>query len=156
MRLDSVVPVRAGSVAFDVDARELGLAHVDASLVLVLVKGGRDRQPALGPSRPDEIDHWFVTTERLALPAQTNAGEQPVLNLVPLACPGRIVTDRNRDGDLVREALQVQCPRSVVLILDNPGQATRTAFLRGRSVSSTAGPQRLLSRGQDETNFTDH
>ena len=47
---------------------------------------------------------WWVT-ERFAAPVLRDEGEQAVLDLVPLARARRQVTDRDREAELVGEAL---------------------------------------------------
>src|SRR5438876_10554217 len=58
----------------------------------------------------DEIDDGFIVHERAAAPVQADEREEAMLGLVPFARPRRIVTDRDRHRDLIRERLQAELP----------------------------------------------
>src|SRR5439155_49776 len=68
-------------------------------------------QTGRGAGGTDEIDDHRETHERLAAPVGADVREEPVLDLVPLAGPGRKVTDGDRHTRAVGQPLQFPFPQ---------------------------------------------
>jgi len=102
-------------VAPELDLVELLVGHLDSSLILVRVQNRLDFEPGARLSAADQIDDRLIIDQRLASPIQTDKREEPVLDFVPLAGSGWVVTDRDRYLDLVRHLLQVEltCAKSI-------------------------------------------
>src|ERR1700676_1552298 len=84
----------------------------DSGLIVVGVQDCLDCQSAPCARAADQIDHRFKVQQGPASPVQTDEGEETMLDLIPLAGARRIVTDGDRDGNLVRELLQFHFPGS--------------------------------------------
>src|SRR2546425_1216577 len=55
-------------------------------------------EPGRGTGGANEIDDHRETHQRLATPVGADVGKEPMLDLVPLAGPGRQVTDGDRQA----------------------------------------------------------
>ena len=77
----------------------------------------RDRVP-IGPEdratvrRPNQAHDGGEVDERRAAPVHRDVREQPMLDPVPLACPRRKMTDRDRQARTVGELLQLPLPQA--------------------------------------------
>src|SRR2546427_2093953 len=81
-------------------------------LVFPCIQNRLDGQPTLGRGSSDEVHDGLETDERPPLPVHADEGEEPMLDLVPLARSRRVVTDRNRHPHLIRELLEMKFPCS--------------------------------------------
>ena len=64
-----------------------------------------DGQPLGGRGSRDELHDRFVVAQRFAAPVRRDEREEPVLDLVPLAGPGREVAGRDRALRVIGQAL---------------------------------------------------
>src|SRR5579859_5532566 len=64
-----------------------------------------------GRGRRDELDDDLVADEGLAPPVLADRAEQAVLDLVPLARPGREVADGDLETRLVGQLLELELPQ---------------------------------------------
>src|ERR1700732_291192 len=71
-----------------------------------------DLQAGFRRCRADQVDDHLIADERLRAPVHANEGEQPVLDLVPLARSGRKMMDLNGDAEFVGETLQLSLPQT--------------------------------------------
>ena len=83
-------------IAGDVEAVHCGFADLDALLVAARVERAFDLQTGLGGRRPDQLDHGKAIRQWPAAPVLRDVAEQPVLDLVPFRCAGRIVVDADQ------------------------------------------------------------
>ena len=79
--------------------------YFDPGFIVILIEHRLDFEPSTRPSASNEIDDSLVVDQRLSFPVQTNKRKEPVLDLVPFAGAGWIVTNRNRYSDLIRQLL---------------------------------------------------
>ncbi len=93
--MNGVVPVPVELVANERKGRKLLVGHLHAFRVGRLVEFGPYRETGTGGGCGDELDDDLVAGEGPASPVHGDVGEQPVLDLVPLGCPGQVA---HRDG----------------------------------------------------------
>ena len=105
-----IIPLGVHLMRGHLQLRHSGVRDFDASGVHFGIQHGFDPQAGLGPRGTDQIDDGLVAHERLALPIEADEREQPMFNLVPLAGPRGVVTDRDGDAQFVRQLLQVELP----------------------------------------------
>src|SRR5580704_15291568 len=94
-------PFRMERVAADVESVHFGVGDLDALLIGPLIERTLDLEPGFGRRRGDQLNHCGAADEWLGAPVLRDVAEQPVLDLVPFRCAGRIVADLDRRGDLV-------------------------------------------------------
>ena len=99
-------------IAGDIEAFHCGVADLDALLVAARVERAFDLQTGLGGRRPDQLDHGKAIRKRPAAPVLRDVTEQPVLDLVPFRCAGRIVVDADHEPGLVGQLLQFELPEA--------------------------------------------
>src|ERR1700722_1677012 len=77
----------------DVEAFHYGFADLDALLVAARVERAFELQAGLGGRASDQFADGKAIRKRPAAPVLRDVAEQPVLDLVPFRCAGRIVVD---------------------------------------------------------------
>ena len=85
----------------ELDVIELLVGHLDSGLILIRVQDCLDFEPGARLGATNQVDDSFIIDQRLSSPVQTDEREEPVLDPVPLAGTGRIVTNRDRYSDLI-------------------------------------------------------
>jgi hypothetical protein len=90
----------------------VGVGDGPPGRVVVLIEPAPDLEAGLRGRCGDELDDDLVADERLASPVLADRAEQPVLDLVPLARPGREVADGDLEAGLVGELLEFQLPET--------------------------------------------
>src|SRR5215471_14164359 len=103
---------------------EFLVRYFDSGLVLISVQHGFDLEAGVRLGGSDQMDDRFVVDQRHALPVQANKRKEPVLDLVPLASAGRVVTNRDRDRDLFGQLLEVDLPRPAPMAVAAPRVST--------------------------------
>src|ERR1700684_1121214 len=93
---DGIVPFAVEVVAGDVDGVHFGVGHLYAGRIGVLVELATNRQTGLGRRCCDQLDDDLMADERLSAPVSSDEREETMLDLVPLAGPGRQVTHGDR------------------------------------------------------------
>jgi hypothetical protein len=93
------------------DPLEFLVGHLDALLVVVLVKLGPHGQTGSSRGPGDEVHHDFVTLQALTAPVHRDMAEQPVLYLVPLGCAAREVDDGDVQTELLSEFRELALPQ---------------------------------------------
>ena len=110
----------------------------DAGGVGAGVEVGADGEPGRGGGGADQVDDDLVAGQRPAAPVHGDLGEQPVLDLVPLAGARRQVADGDRQAGLGGEARRARSSRR------GPGsrwsRRRRRRSAAGRRPGSGAGP----------------
>src|SRR5712672_878527 len=71
-----------------------------------------DLQASLGCGCGDELDDDLVADQGASLPVLADEGEEPVLDLVPLAGAGREMADGDVEPDLVGQLLELPLPQT--------------------------------------------
>src|SRR4029077_4251774 len=97
--------------AADFESLHFGVGDLDALLIGPLIERTLDLEPGFGCRCGDQLDHCSAADEWLGAPVLCDVAEQPVLDLVPFRCAGRIVADLDRHGDLVCQLLQLDLPQ---------------------------------------------
>ena len=112
-RQDGVVPVAVEAVPGEdpvFQVFHLRVGHLGPGGVAAGVQDGGDGQPGAGGGRGDGVHHDLVAGQRAAPPGAGDVAEQPVLDLVPLACSGREVAAGDLQPGLLREPRQLCFP----------------------------------------------
>src|ERR1700680_1230641 len=108
--MDFIVPIAMELVPSQTHASEflvfdLGsgrvAAGIDFSMNLESLRSGRGG---------DEIDDHLVAQQRFSAPVLTDETEQPVLDLVPLACARRKMADSDPQSRFIGQLLQFHLP----------------------------------------------
>src|SRR3974377_773533 len=97
-------------IASNGEAFHLGFADLDALLIAARVERTFDCETSLGCRRSDPFDHGGATGGCAGASVLRDVAEQPVLDLVPFRCAGRIVMDMDHEAGLVGEVLQFDLP----------------------------------------------
>src|SRR3954462_1037549 len=103
---DGVVPLAMEIRCGDVEAGDLGVGHLGALLVEVMVQPTLNGEPGLRGCAGDQLDVDLMCHQRLAAPVLGDEREQSMLDAVPLAGPGRQVGDGDRQPGFVGERLK--------------------------------------------------
>src|SRR5436309_2929582 len=129
----------------EVDRGHLGVRDVLAFRIGSAIELTPHAQPDRGAGGTDEIDDHRETHERLAAPVGADVREEPVLDLVPLAGPGRKVTDGDRHTRAVGQPLQFPFPQP------HAGSITAAGVRRDeqRARAPIAGPAHLAPPSSD-------
>ena len=88
----------------------LCIRYLDAFLVARVVQRRLDIQPALCRRMTNQIDDRRQAVQRVASPVLADKREQSVLDLVPLACPRRKMTDRHGQPYFIGQVLKFNLP----------------------------------------------
>jgi hypothetical protein len=97
-------------VSVEVDRPELPVDHLDPFGVCAWIEPGVDLRAGAGRCASDQADDDLMAEQRLATPVLADEGEEVVLDPVPLAGPGREVSDVDLKTGLVSELLQTGLP----------------------------------------------
>lgn len=112
MRMNRVVPISMKSVQFQVEACHLCVRDFLSLGVPTMVEFASHLQSMSCPCGANQIYDDRQTLQRPSSPVPTDEGKQSVLDLVPLACPRRKMTHRNRQTHLVSQSLQFPLPQA--------------------------------------------
>jgi len=99
-------------VASDFEGLHRRLNDFDAFLVGARVEHAFNLEAGLGRRCADQLDYGEAISERPAPPVLRDVAEQPMRDLVPLRCCGRIVVDADHEPGLVRQLLQFELPET--------------------------------------------
>src|SRR5208282_6142894 len=94
-------------VTFDVEARHLLLTDLDPLWVSPRVEFAPHREAGLGRGGGDEFHYRQAAGQRRSPPVLRDVAEQPVLNLVALRRPRRVMANLQGQSGLVGELLQL-------------------------------------------------
>src|SRR4029450_8376308 len=97
-------------MALETQGGHLGGCHLLPRRVIAGVEEGPDLESSSSSRVADQIDDGFVADQGLASPVHADERKEAVLNRVPLARPGRVVADRDRNPYLGRQPLEVHLP----------------------------------------------
>src|SRR5258708_30357434 len=93
-------------VALDIEGFHLRVADLDTLRVVPCIKLASHRQTSLGRGGRNQFDHRFTADQGSSSPGLGNVAEQPMLDLVPLRGPRRIMAYPKRQTGFVSEVLQ--------------------------------------------------
>jgi hypothetical protein len=96
---------------FDVDGGHLGIRYDNATGVLAGVEFAAHSEAGLSGGCRDQLDNYPIADEWLGAPVQTDEGEEPVLDFVPLAGSRRQVADHDVEAEFVGQLLQLAFPQ---------------------------------------------
>lgn len=117
MRLDSVIPIRKDAMWFQGDACPFLGADFQPRFILGSIQARLTREACLGAGGADELQHGFVTHQRLSGPVQANEAEQPMLNGIPFRRPRREVRHRKGQLTFIGQFLQRGFPQPTSRII---------------------------------------
>jgi hypothetical protein len=109
-RADGVIPLAVKGMGCQVDSRDLVVGDATPGAIPAAIEPTRDRESLRGCGVGNEPHDRFIVAQWLAAPVGGDKREQAVLDLVPLARPGRKVTHAHRESGRVGERLQVDLP----------------------------------------------
>ena len=109
---DGVIPLSVEGVPLEMELLHGLLRDFDPSWIRVLIQLAYNCQPRRGRRGRNEVHNYLVTHERLPAPVLADEGEQPMLDLVPLARPWREVGHGDLQPRLIREPLEFQFPQT--------------------------------------------
>ncbi len=93
--LDFVIPITVELVAPDFDLIEFLIGDLDASRIGLWIQFRMNLKTGGGGGTGDEVDDGFETSQWLAPPVLADAGEEPMLDFVPLAGTWREVANKD-------------------------------------------------------------
>src|SRR5713101_8605242 len=99
-------------MAFQTDSRELRIGDGDAAGVLAAIEFRPDSEAGPTVRRANQAHDGGEVDERRAAPVHRDVRKQPMLDLVPLACPWREMTHRDDEARTVGELLQFPLPQT--------------------------------------------
>jgi len=91
-----------------------------------------------------KVHDRFVVPQWLASPIGRDEGKEAGLDLVPLAGPGRKMTDRNGQAGVIGEVLQLQFPQAQASAIASPA-VRRNPGRDGRRPLAFSGNLTLMS-----------
>lgn len=97
-------------VAFDFDLAKLLGGDLFAGGIAAAVEASVDDETGSVGRVSDQVDDRFVGAKGPPAPVGRDEGEEPVLDLVPLAGAWREVADVDRDSEFIGKALQLVLP----------------------------------------------
>ena len=92
-------------VALDIEGSHLRVTDLDTLWVVTCIKRASHRQASLGRGGGNQFDHRFAADQRSSSPSLGNVAEQPMLDLVPLRGPRRIMAYKKRQAGFVSQVL---------------------------------------------------
>src|SRR5437667_1442259 len=92
------------------------------------------RSPSSRGGGADQVHHRLEAYQGFSFPVHTDEREHPVLDLVPLAGPRRIVTHHHFQSGFITEALQVELPGPVAISVAAPAVRADEHLPRARVV----------------------
>src|SRR5215475_6004201 len=105
MRFDGVVPGGVEGMRGEAEGLPLLGSDLPSCHIALRIQPGVHPQALASRGMANEVHHRLIAHQRLAAPVQTDKGEHPVLNLVPFAGAGGIVTHCHRDAGVIAELL---------------------------------------------------
>ena len=103
--LNYVVPFSVERFAMQVDLGQFGIAYFHASRICVCIQLTGNLQSRCGACCRDQAHNYLMANQRASAPVLGDAGEQPMLYLVPFTGARREVTDTDGQTGLIGEAL---------------------------------------------------
>ena len=88
---ERVIPLWVLLVRSELQFFHLVVADLYSGLIAAPVQNCFYPQPLAGFRRADHVHHGLKANQRFSLPVHADEGEHPMLDLVPLARPRRIV-----------------------------------------------------------------
>ena len=139
----TIVPLALKSSRLEIDFSQLFWGNLHSRWITPGVKPGLDAKPRRRTS--DQIDNRLMAYQRSASPILRDKGKHSVLNLVPLACARREVTDLDAQSRPIRQTLTADFPQARATAVATPCVRQDQQFL-GLGVGS---PPHLFPPGKD-------
>jgi hypothetical protein len=112
MRSDDIVPFAMKFIGMKIDPFHLLFSDFAAGGIFAAIQSAGHGQAFGGCRLGNEVDHGFVVMPGLAPAIRREEGKEAVLDLVPLARPGRKMTHQWGQAVFIREFLQLQFPQA--------------------------------------------
>src|SRR6195256_2617734 len=92
------------------DSGPFEIGNLDALGIFFFFQFGAHLEAGIGCRRRDQLDDRAITAQRLASPVDRDEREKTVLDLVPLACAGRQMANRDGELELFCQLLKLDFP----------------------------------------------
>src|SRR4030042_3336345 len=112
MWADGVVPVPVEGMRLELYRRQWLVRDFTPVGVAALIKFSSHTQTGRRAGGGYQADDHRQTDQRLTAPVRADVGEEPVLDLVPLACSGREMADCDRHSGAVGQLLHLPFPQA--------------------------------------------
>ena len=137
LRLDTVIPfpmeiMRSYLYPFHFFVRNLNLGWIFSPIQLRF-----DLKPRAGSRFSNQLHNNLMTSQGATPPVHTNMGKESMLDLIPFACPGREVADRDPQACLGGKVLQFNFPQTDAVPITSPAIGTNQ-HIRGPGVDLLA------------------
>src|SRR3990170_5780021 len=106
-----VIPIRVPVMPSQIDLRKCVVINRYARFVIPLVESCAHLEAGLRAGRCNQLHNGLERLQALACPRLADECEHPMLDLVPLAGPGRVVADRDVEPGRVSKGLNEVLPR---------------------------------------------
>src|SRR6266568_2442411 len=103
--VDSIIPFAVEVVTGEVDGLHVGIGHLDAGRISVLIEFATNLQTGLRCRCCDELDDDLMADERFAAPVAGDEREEAMLDLVPFAGARRQMTHGDGYAEFVGQLL---------------------------------------------------
>ena len=107
-------------VGLEIERGQLRVGDLDASRVVAAIEFGSNLQACASRCVGDQLDDHFVTHQRPTSPVLGDVREHAMLDLVPLAGPGREVAHLDGQPEAGRQALQGDLPQTAPTAIASP------------------------------------
>jgi hypothetical protein len=102
IRSNGVIPIRKYCAAGKAYVGDFFLVGFDTGWIVGSIQIGIHEQTSLCFGAADELQHCFVTHQRLSRPVLADFGEQSMFNRIPFEGPAGIVRHCHGQGESVR------------------------------------------------------
>src|SRR5262249_35537094 len=109
---DGVIPLAVEDVSLEMELLHGLSRDFDPCWIRVLIQLADHRQARRGRRGRNQVDNHLVAHERLPAPVLADEGEQPMLDLVPLARARREVGHCDLQPRLISKPLEFQFPQT--------------------------------------------
>ena len=113
LRLNSIVPFAMEGISEDVERRQFFISHLESCRVGGAILEGSDGETLLSGGMREQFQHHFKRGKRSGPPVDGNEGKEAMLNRIPFAGGGRIMSHRDRELFLIGQVLQLLLPQSI-------------------------------------------
>ena len=107
-------------VLHDLDAFHLLVGDLSSHSILAAIQPAGHQQARGGGGVCNQADDGFIVRQRFSAPIRADERKRPVFHLVPLARPGREMTDGDGKAQLICQTLEFQLPQPMAIPVAPP------------------------------------